>query len=578
MMHHALWHDAKHQLETIGWCRSQRLRRTGVYDFVVVGGGSAGCTVAGRLVASGARVLLLEAGPPDRHPLIHIPAGFTKLLATKLLYHYETAPQAALDGRRPILPQGRTLGGGSSVNALIYIRGQREDYDAWAAAGCDGWSYNEVLPYFKRAEDNERLSNVFHGNGGPLGVSDLRQICEISRAFVRAGQQAGIPFTPDFNGASQYGVGFNQVTTRNNRRCSAAVAYLPAARATGRLTVVTEALVQRVVLDGNRAVGVDYLHRGTKHEVRGVKEVVLSGGAIQTPKLMMLSGLGPALELARNGISCAKDLPGVGQNLQDHFEAGAIAFCDGPYGYFGQDTPLRALKNGLQYLAFGSGPVASNVTEACAFVNVDDPAQRPNVQMHFVPLVFIDKDDAQVKQAGATINMCVLRPESRGSLRLASTDAANAPVIDPAYLSSREDQRLSIKGLAKAREILMQPALRAFTKDSEAWPGPSVRTDAELLNYVRSYGKTVYHPVGTCQMGDGESAVVDPELRVKGITGLRVIDASVMPNLVSGNTNAPSIMIGEKGSDLILGRKLSAVPLPLSNANSGNASQHVQTP
>lgn len=524
-----------------------------MHDYIVIGGGSAGCTVTGRLAQAGASVLLLEAGPRDTNPLIHIPAGFTRLLSTKLLYQYQTTPQTGLDGRPRILPQGRALGGGSSVNALIYVRGQREDYDEWANLGCDGWSYDEVLSYFKHAEDNDRLDNTYHGTGGPLGVSDLRQICDLSRGFVRAAQQAGIPFTSDFNGERQTGVGFNQITARNNKRCSAAVAYLRQAEATGRVTVVTGAQVNRILLENGRAVGVEYLHHGNRTEARGSKEVILSAGAVQSPKLLMLSGIGPSAELTRHGIGQAHELPGVGRNLQDHAEVGAIAFCTGKYGYFGQDSALNTVKNGLQYVLFGSGPVASNVTESCAFLNVDDPSGRPNIQMHFVPIVFFDSDQEQIKRAGATINPCVLRPASRGELRLASADPAQAPNLNPNYFADPEDRRLAVKGLNKAREILDKPALRAYVSD-EAYPGPEVRTDEQVFDYIRHRAKTVYHPVGTCKMGTDDQAVVDPELRVRGIAGLRVVDASIMPNLVSGNTNAASIMIGEKAADMILGR------------------------
>ncbi|MDZ4393172.1 GMC family oxidoreductase [Cypionkella sp.] len=532
-------------------------------EYVIVGGGSAGCALAGRLAqADVGKIVVLEAGPRDTHPLIHIPAGFVKLLDSKLLYHYHTEQQTALGGRAPVMPQGNVLGGGSSVNAAIYIRGQRSDYDGWAQAGAEGWSYADVLPYFRRAEDNDRMADDYHGTGGPLGVSDLRQITDLTRALVRGAQEAGIPFTHDFNGVRQRGVGFNQTTTRNGRRCSAAVAYLHPAMKTGNVEVRTGCLVTRVLFDGDRAVGVEYIRKGRVEQVMAAAEVILSGGGVQTPKLLMLSGVGPEAELRRHGIAVKHRLEGVGQNLQDHLEFPAIRFCTGRYGYHGEDSPLRAIKNGLQYLLFKSGPVMSNVTEACAFVNVDDMEAEPNVQMHFVPIVFMDGDQEQVKRAGATINPCVLRPESRGEVRLRSIDPAADPIIDPRYLSAPEDMRLSVKALNLARRILAQPSLAGYVEATEAFPGAAMQDQAALESYIRARGKTVYHPVGTCRMGVDDMAVVDPELRVRGLRNLRVVDNSVMPTLISGNTNAPAIMIGEKASDLIRG----VGPLQRSNA------------
>lgn len=521
-------------------------------DYIVVGGGSAGCAVAGRLATAGAgSVLLLEAGPKDSHPLIHIPAGFVKLLGGRFLTDYKTEPQQNLSNEPLSLPQGNVLGGGGSVNAAIYIRGQKADYDGWAAAGADGWSYADVLPYFRRAEDNNRLADEFHGTGGPLGVSDTGNIDELTRAFVRACQQMGEPFTPDFNGIRQRGVGFNQTTTRNKRRCSAAVAYLPAAKASGALTVRTGAYVSRIVLEKGRAVGVEIVENGKAEVIRAAKEVILSAGALQSPKLLMLSGIGPEAELKRHGIAVRHRLEGVGQNLQDHLEAGAIRYCTGRYGYYGQDSALNALKNGLQYLLFKTGPVASNVTEACCFLNVDDPEAEPNVQLHFLPIVFMENaNEKDLKAAGATVNPCVLRPKSRGQLTLRSADPRDLPRVDPNFFSHPEDVRLSVAGLRKAQEILAQDAFKPYVEGREAFPAKT--SDADLIAYWKKHGKTVYHPVGTCRMGRDEMSVVDPELRVRGVEGLRVVDNSVMPNLISGNTNAAAIMIGEKASDLIM--------------------------
>ncbi|UXS34740.1 sorbosone dehydrogenase [Agrobacterium tumefaciens] len=532
-------------------------------NYIVVGGGSAGSALAGRLaMADAGKVLVIEAGPRDSNPLIHIPAGFVKLLDSDLLYHYKTVQQAALNGRAPVMPQGAVLGGGGSVNAAIYVRGQRRDYDDWARLGADGWSYGDVLPYFRRAEDNDRLSDAYHGTGGPLGVSDLRQVNDLTRAFVRSAQEAGIPFTPDFNGLRQRGVGFNQTTTRNGRRCSAAVGYLRPAMKSGNLEIRTGCLVTRILFEGDRATGVEYVRNGKLETVRADKEVILSGGAVQTPKLLMLSGIGPEAELRQHGITVRRRLEGVGQNLQDHLEFPAIRFCTGRYGYYGEDSFLRSIRNGLQYLLFKSGPVMSNVTEACAFVNVDDMEAEPNVQMHFVPIVFMDSDQQPIKRAGATVNPCVLRPESRGEIRLKSTNPADHPIVDPRYLTAPEDMRLSVKSLKLAREILAQPSFAGYVEKTEAYPGHTVADEAALETYIRSKGKTVYHPVGTCRMGNDEMAVVDPQLRVHGLRNLRIVDNSVMPTLISGNTNATAIMIGEKASDMIRG----LTPLAPSNA------------
>ncbi len=523
-------------------------------DYIVVGGGSAGCTVAGRLASEGAgSVLLLEAGPKDTHPLIHIPAGFVKLLGGKYLTDYKTEPQSHLNGATPSLPQGNVLGGGGSVNAAIYIRGQKADYDGWAEAGADGWAYKDVLPYFKRAEDNNRLADEFHGVGGPLGVSDTGNVDELTRAFIKSCQQMGEPFTADFNGVRQRGVGINQTTTRNRRRCSAAVAYLPQGRASGALAVQTGVFVSRIIIENDRAVGVEVLNGNDRKIIRADKEVIIASGALQTPKLLMLSGIGPEAELARHGITMTHKLEGVGQNLQDHFEAGAIRYCTGRYGYYGQDTGFNAIKNGLQYLLFRSGPVASNVSEACCFLNVDNPDDEPNVQLHFLPIVFMENADAKdLKAAGATVNPCVLRPKSRGEVTLRSGNPRDLPRVDPNFFSDPDDIRLSVAGLRKAQEILAQDAFKPYVQAREAFPAKT--DEAELVAYWKKHGKTVYHPVGTCRMGRDEMAVVDPELRVHGIAGLRVVDNSVMPNLVSGNTNAAAIMIGEKASDLIMRR------------------------
>lgn len=528
-----------------------------MYDFVVVGGGSAGCAVAGRLARENSgKILILESGPWDKNPLIHIPAGFTKLLDTKYLYHYETAPQAHLDGKPRVLPQGHVFGGGSSVNAAIYIRGQKRDYDEWEKLGAKGWSYKDVLPYFKRAEDNDRLSNEYHGVGGPLGVSDLRQIAEISRAFVQSCQEYGIPFNEDFNGAQQRGVGFNQTTTRNVKRCSAAVGYIHPILKDGSVEVKTKCDVTRILFEGTKAVGVEYVENGKTKTVHAASEVIISAGAVQTPKLLMLSGIGPEAELKRHGIDVFLKAEGIGQNLQDHLEFPAIRYCTGKYGYYGQDKFFKAIKNGLQYMMFKTGPVASNVTEACCFINVDDMNADPNIQMHFVPIVFLDMGSETISRAGATINATVVKPKSVGNLTLKSANPKDDPIMDPKYLSDPDDMRVSLKGLEMAREILAQKSFSKYVESTEAIPGERMRDKAQLENFIRERGKTIYHPVGTVKMGADKMSPVDPELRLKGVENLRIVDNSVMPNLISGNTNATAIMIGERAADFIRGTPL----------------------
>lgn len=529
------------------------------HDYIIVGGGSAGATLAGRILStSDATVALLEAGSKDTHPLMPLPAGFAKLMPTKHLFHYETAKQPGLDGRSRILPQGRVLGGGSSVNAMVYIRGQAADFDDWADMGAHGWRFDDVLPYFKRAETNQRFSGPYHGTDGPLGVSDIGHISDMSRGFVRAAQDVGHSYNPDFNGQDQAGVGFCQVTIRQNRRSSSARAYLYQHLKNPRLTLVTGAVASKVELSGNRAVGVTYRKGGQSHTLHASGEIILSAGAIATPKLLMLSGIGPEDELSRHGIDLAVRLPGVGQNFHDHCEVPVIAFCrpGERHGYFGQDKGLRMLRNGLQFLATGTGPAASNVVEGHCFASTGLNGARPDVQMQFLPLVYLDLMDRPIiNKPGATINTCVLRPKSRGQVTLASADPAVPAVIDPRYLSDPGDVETTFRGLEMAREVMASRLMREFVKE-EAMPGPDIRSADALREFIGAYGKTVYHPAGTCRIGIDDMAVVDPELRVHGVDGLRIADASVMPVVTSGNTNAPSIMIGERASDFVLGNKL----------------------
>jgi choline dehydrogenase-like flavoprotein len=501
-------------------------------------------------------VLLLEAGPRDTDPYIHWPVGFYKLTSsTKNGWGYRTAPLAHVDGRRMWFPQGRVLGGGGSINAQVFTRGNARDYDEWAdEEGCTGWSYDEVLPYFRRFEDNERFSNAWHGTGGPIGVSDPISPHRMSKVFVRAAQEAGLPYTPDFNGERQEGCGLYQVTQRSGRRSSAAVEYLRPAMARPNLSVRTRAVATRILIEHGRAVGIEYAEDGgsTRQTARADAEVLVTSGAIGSPKLLLLSGIGPADELRGLGLEVIHDLPGVGRNLQDHIDVYVISELCCPYSYNKHTQLHRQLWAGIQYYAFGCGPVTSNLAEAGGFWYADQSARSPDIQFHFLPGSGLEAGVTQLGEHGCTLNSAFLRPRSRGRVRLASADPFAHPVIDPNYFAEAYDRRISIGGLRIAREIMAQPAFRPYLR-AERLPGPDVQSDAEILAYARQHGKTDYHPVGTCKMGVDAIAVVDPELRLRGLAGLRVCDSSTMPRLVSSNTNAPTLMIGEKAADLVKG-------------------------
>jgi choline dehydrogenase len=532
-----------------------------MYDYVIVGGGSSGCVLAARLSEDPqARVLLLEAGGEDRSRLIHMPVAFYKMTTGPFTWGYSTAPLKHAGGREMVFPQGRVLGGGSSINAMVYTRGNARDYDAWATGeGCEGWAYRDVLPYFRRAEDNERLSDAYHGTGGPLGVSDLISPHPLSRAWVRAAQEAGIPYNPDFNGARQEGCGLYQVTQRGGRRSSAAVAYLRPATGRPNLTVRTDCAATRVLVERGRAVGVAYVRHGREEVVRAEAEVVVAAGAIGSPKLLMLSGIGPADELRAVGVAPVHDLPGVGKNLQDHIDVYSIHELNGPLSYDKHTRPHKMLWAGLQYLATRSGPVTSNLAEAGGFWWADRDEAAPDIQFHFLPGAGLEAGVPPIAGGyGCTLNSCHARPRSRGWVRLRSADPMAAPEIDPNYWAEPYDLEMSLRGLELTREIASRPALAKHIL-REHMPGPDARDRKALEAYARRFGKTDYHPVGTCKMGTDEMAVVDPRLRVRGLDGLRVADSSVMPRLISSNTNAASIMVGEKASDLIRGNRAPAL-------------------
>lgn len=521
------------------------------FDHILIGAGSAGCVLAHRLVRAGRRVLLLEAGPTHEHPFVRMPAAFVRVIGTERSWDYTSEPQPHADGRRMHVPQGRMLGGGSSLNAMVYIRGQAADYDSWRDAGCTGWGWSDVLPAFVRAESNERYEGPLHGRDGPLKVSEPRFRHPLSAAFVAAAQQAGLPANPDFNGATQAGVGFYQSTTFRGERGSTAATYLAAVRRDKRLAVRTGVQVRRILVEAGRAVGVEFMGAGQLQQVRCARDVLLSAGALASPKLLMLSGIGPGEDLHRLGIPVHADSPGVGQNYQDHLEVSVYARTRRPISLLGQDRGLRALRHGLQWQLLRSGLLTSNVVESGGFVDTLGTG-RPDVQFHVLPVLVGDMEREPLPGHGLSINPCFLRPESRGSVALRSPDPAQPILFDAGALRAQADVDTLVRGVKLARRILRAPAL-ADVVEHELLPGAEATlSDTQIEAHVRSHAKTVYHPAGTCRMGGEAASVVDTQLRVRGVAGLRVCDASVMPTLPSGNTNAPTIMLAERCADFVL--------------------------
>lgn len=529
------------------------------FDYVVIGAGTAGCVVAARLLEAGASVCLIEAGDTARHPLFTIPAGFARLLGPERpwlprpCWGYSTTPQAHLGGRILRYPQARVIGGGSSINAMIYTRGHAADYDGWAERGAAGWAYSDMLSYFRRAEASFGLDPAYHGTAGPMNVNRVRSPLPVSRAFVDAAIEAGLPYNPDFNGVSQEGVGFHHVTLDRGKRVSAATAYLVRVAHRPKLRIIRQATVRRILFSSGQASAVEYrLNRSSEiRQVTAAQEIICSAGAIGSPKLLQLSGVGPADHLRSQGVSVVADLSGVGSNLHDHFDIYLVLDCNGPHSLPGEAGRLEALRWAINYGLRKSGPLASNFVEAGAFLRVGPDAVIPDVQFHLLPAYVVDSGHEKIAGYGVSIYTNHLRPRSRGTVRLASPDPESPPLIDPNFLADPYDLEIAIESLRRARDVAAASPMRRLTR-SERLPGPGILSNNQLSGYIRRYGKTDYHPVGTCRMGADSMAVVDPQLRVHGLDRLRIVDASVMPDIIGGNTAAPTIAIAEKAADLIL--------------------------
>lgn len=533
------------------------MRAMSEYDYIIIGAGSAGCVLAHRLSADPAnRVLLLEAGPPDRYPWIHVPIGYAKTMFNpRYNWCFETEPDPGMNNRRIYWPRGKVLGGSSAINGLIYIRGQAADYDDWARQGNPGWSYADILPYFIRSERNQRGAGAYHGAGGMQGVSDVGEPHELAEAFIDACAQAGIPRNDDFNGERQEGAGYYQLTTWRGRRCSSAVGYLRPARGRSNLDVQTGALVHRLIVEDRTVQGVEYARGGTRARARARAEVILSAGAIGSPQVLMLSGIGDPEELARHGIEVVHANPAVGRNLQDHLQIRLIHECNRPITTNDDLKSLyRKAKMGLRYVLARSGPLAIGINQAGAFTATGVDTGRPDepdIQFHFAALS-ADMPGAPLHEfSGFTSSVCQLRPTSRGVVRLKSADPNEAPAMHPNYLATEFDQRSVVEALRIARRVADAPAMQRYIRREHA-PGADIESDDELLEFARDTGVTIFHPSCTCRMGNDDNSVVDHRLRVRGMDRLRVVDCSIMPSLVSGNTHAPAVMIAEKASDMIL--------------------------